>query len=90
MEKQDRALMSANDIPVRLKKPRLRRWEAAEYLEIRHGLRIAPATLAKLASIGGGPAFNHAGRIPLYPTGELDQWAKNRLGPLVNSTSEIR
>jgi hypothetical protein len=86
----DRHLQPTNDMPLRLTKPRLRRWEASEYLEIKHGLRIAPATLAKLASVGGGPAFNHAGRIPLYPTGELDQWAKSRLGPLVNSTSEIR
>ncbi len=29
------------------------------------GLPVAPATLAKLASIGGGPAFHKASRTPL-------------------------
>lgn len=73
-----------------LTRPRLRRWEASEYLTAKHGVRIAPATLAKLASTGGGPAFNRAGRIPLYPTDELDRWAQERIGRLVRSTSEPR
>lgn len=70
--------------------PRLRRWEAAEYLAKVHGLQIAPATLAKLASIGGGPNFHAVPRMPLYPIAELDRWAAKRLGRLVTSTSECR
>ncbi len=74
-------------LPPALAKPRLRRWEAADYLRIVHGIGIAPATLAKLASVGGGPAYHKCGRIPLYPTTELDAWATERLGDLVWSTS---
>ena len=76
------------NMPKHLQKPRLRRWEASEYMELAHGLTVAPATLAKLASIGGGPGFHRVGRIPLYPRDELDHWAKARLGRMVMSTSE--
>jgi hypothetical protein len=70
-------------------KPRLRRSEASTYLEHKHGLAVAPATLAKLACIGGGPAFHKAGRTPLYPREELDRWAVERLGRLLRNTSEV-
>src|SRR3954451_15563879 len=53
------------------------------------GLSYAPATLAKYASIGGGPRFLHDnGRIPLYPETALDEWARSRLSPLKSSTSD--
>lgn len=77
-------------LPSALRKPRLRRWEASEYLRLVHGIEVAPATLAKWASVGGGPAYNKgASRTPLYPTVELDRWAIERLGKLVRSTSEV-
>lgn len=76
-------------LPLALRKPRLRRWEASDYLRIIHGLTVAPATLAKLASVGGGPGYNKANRTPLYPTEELDRWAEARLGKLVQSTSDL-
>ncbi|MFN4140541.1 hypothetical protein [Aestuariivirga sp.] len=69
-------------------KPRLRRWEASLYLRVVYGLDVAPATLAKYASVGGGPAFQKVGRVPLYPTEELDTWALKRLGRLRRSTSD--
>lgn len=75
-------------LPPALRKPRLRRWEAAEYLERVHGITIAVATLAKLASVGGGPAYHKSNRTPLYPRDELDRWAAERLGNLITSTSE--
>ncbi len=75
-------------LPPALRKPRLRRWEASEYLGTVHGLTVAPATLAKLASVGGGPSYNRANRTPLYPTEELDRWAAARLGRLRQSTSD--
>ena len=78
------------DLPKHLQKPRLRRWEASEYMELAHGLTVAPATLAKLASVGGGPGFHRVGRIPLYPRDELDRWATEKLGCMVMSTSEVR
>ena len=80
---------STANMPKHLQKPRLRRWEASEYLECVHGLTIAPATLAKLASIGGGPGFHRVGRIPLYPCEELDRWAVEKLGRVVMITSEV-
>ena len=75
-------------IPMQLRKPRLRRREASEYLAFAHGITFAPTTLAKLACVGGGPSFHKAGRWPLYPIAELDRWANARLGRLVSSTSE--
>jgi hypothetical protein len=41
----------------------LRRREAAHYLQER-GIRGTAANLAKIASIGGGPAFRHVGAPP--------------------------
>ncbi len=76
-------------LPSALRKPRLRRWEASEYLELVHGVTVAPATLAKMASVGGGPSFQKNGRMPVYPKTELDRWAGERLGRLVRSTSEV-
>jgi hypothetical protein len=83
------ARMPGGPLPAALSKPRLRRWEASDYLAAEHGIPCAPATLAKLACIGGGPAFYKAGRTPLYPRDELDRWAGERLGRLVRSTSEL-
>lgn len=67
---------------------RLRRKQASEYLKETHGIERSPGTLAKLAVIGGGPRFQHAGRIPLYPIYELDSWVESLLSPLKNSTSD--
>jgi hypothetical protein len=67
---------------------RMRRREASEYLSQRHGIRLAPATLAKLAVEGGGPRFRLDGRYPLYEAAELDAFAAARLGPLRASTSD--
>jgi hypothetical protein len=49
---------------------------------------LAVSTLAKLACLGGGPPFQKAGRVPLYPVDLLDAWATVRLGRVVHSTSE--
>jgi hypothetical protein len=68
---------------------RYRRKEAAEYLEAHHGVKRAPATLAKLAVIGGGPRFYKAGaRTVLYDADELDRWAVELLGRPLSSTSD--
>lgn len=67
---------------------RLRRAQASEYLKEKHGVERSPGTLAKLAVIGGGPRFQHAGRIPLYPVHELDGWVESLLSPLKRSTSD--
>jgi hypothetical protein len=69
----------------------LRRTEAAQYVTDTYGFPCSPKTLAKLACVSSrGPPFRLAGRIPLYPTSGLDEWAQNKIGPLVRSTSEAR
>lgn len=66
----------------------LRRSQAAKYIVDNYNIPCSPKTLAKLACIGSeGPPF-HAGRFPLYPVSGLDEWAKNKIGPLVRSTSQ--
>jgi len=69
--------------------PRLRRRAASEYLWRKHGVKVAPTSLAKLACIGGGPPFQKDGPWPTYPVLGLDQYAKKRLSRLVSSTSEL-
>jgi hypothetical protein len=59
---------TALELPQHLQKPRLRRWEASEYMELAHGLTIAADTLAKFASIGGRPGFHRVGRITVLPS----------------------
>jgi hypothetical protein len=66
----------------------LTRVEAARYITDTW-FPCAAKTLAKLAVTGGGPTFCKAGRIPLYARGDLDVWAKGRIGPRVKSTSEL-
>jgi hypothetical protein len=67
---------------------RYRRKAASEYLKDRWGIERAPSTLAKYACLGGGPRFESAGRVPLYPEPELDEWAQSILSPLRRSTSD--
>lgn len=88
-ETRHAARMSELCLRPALRKPRLRRWEAVEYLRLVHGIEVAIATLAKWASVGGGPPFQKMNRTPLYPTAGLDSWAAERLGALVHNTSEL-
>lgn len=75
-------------LPQNLRKPRLRRDEASLYLELAHGIILSPATLATMATRGGGPGFQKMNRTPLYPRDAIDAWALEKLGPLRMSTSE--
>ena len=68
---------------------RLRRKEASTYLLREWGISRTPKTLAKLATIGGGPPFEKDGRFPLYTPPVLDTWARSQLSPLVHSTAEL-
>lgn len=72
-----------NDTPIR----RLRRAEASEYLLTTHGVRRAPATLAKLACLGGGPLFVKMNHAPLYDPRDLDAWVAARTSAAVANTS---
>lgn len=75
-------------LPPALRRPPLRRDAASQYLELAHGITMAPSTLATLATRGGGPPFQKVNRPPLYPRASLDAWATEKLGPLRDSTSE--
>ena len=68
---------------------RLRRAEASHYLKEQHGLDYKPNTLAKLFTIGGGPLVRKSGRVPLYETASLDEWAESKLSPPVRSSAEL-
>jgi hypothetical protein len=68
----------------------LRRKDASTYLREQWGVPRAPRTLAKLASIGGGPEMVYAGRIPLYSPESLDEYAIAQFSRPVRSTSEAR
>jgi len=67
----------------------LTRKDAAAYLKRTCGFG-AVATLNRLASQGGGPAFRRAGgRIALYTIADLDAWAEAQIGPRQTSTSDV-
>jgi predicted component of type VI protein secretion system len=56
----------------------LTRSEAAAVLT-EAGFRTAPATLATMATRGGGPPFQKYGPRPLYRLGDALAWARARL-----------
>jgi hypothetical protein len=67
---------------------RLDRRQAAAFLTER-GYRTAPATLPKLACIGGGPVFESFGRRPLYREADLLAWAQARTTRPRQSTNDV-
>lgn len=64
-----------------------RRKAAAKYVNDKTGF-CTPGTLAKLATIGGGPKFRYLSRYPVYTTPDLDAWIESLLSGKVASTSE--
>ncbi len=67
----------------------LRRGEAADYVAKTLGAPCTKNTLAKLATVGGGPAFRKIGPTPLYDPVDLKSWVEARLTKRVHSTSEL-
>lgn len=65
----------------------LRRKPAGKHLKEKFGFG-SEKTLAKLASVGGGPEMVYAGNIPLYTEEKLDAWAMSKLSKPVRSTSD--
>ncbi len=66
---------------------RLTRREAADFLNER-GYRVAPSTLAKYATVGGGPVFESFGRRPLYKPADLMAWVATKSTGPRRSTSD--
>jgi hypothetical protein len=52
------------------------------------GFPIEPATLATMATRGGGPRFQKFGARVLYRWGDVLEWAKSRLSEPHSNTSE--
>lgn len=65
----------------------LRRAEAGDYLRARYRFCSAK-TLAKLASVGGGPSYFRAGNVALYAREALDEWAIAKIGEQRTNTAE--
>lgn len=66
----------------------MRRKQAAAYSTEKYCFGAA-RTLAKLAVIGGGPAFHKAGRVVLYTKPAIDEWALAKISAARKSTSDI-
>lgn len=56
----------------------LSRPEAAAYVRAK-GLPCTKATLQKLATVGGGPAYQRFGHRAVYRTADLDAWIESKL-----------
>lgn len=67
----------------------LSRQDAAQFLAER-GYPVAVSTLAKYATIGGGPVFESFGRKPLYKPSDLLAWVIERSSGPRRSTSDLR
>jgi hypothetical protein len=67
---------------------RFRRNEASAYLKATWGIERKSSTLAKYASLGGGPKYEYVGRVPLYQQDQLDIWARSIFSPLCGSTTD--
>ncbi len=67
--------------------PGLDRKAAAAFLK-NQGYPVEPTTLAKLASVGGGPVFEKFGRKPLYTKPNLIAWVRSKLSGPLRSTSD--
>jgi hypothetical protein len=67
----------------------LTRKETSAYLKDETGIQRTAKTLAKLATIGGGPPFRKDGNRVLYDPEDLDDWAESILSPLVSSTAQL-
>jgi hypothetical protein len=67
----------------------LDRREASEYLLEKHGVRRSANTLAKLACVGGGPAFRKVKRAVIYDQPALDAYAAAITSAPHRTTSEL-
>ncbi len=68
----------------------LSRKEAEIYLAKKYGRvgGVTAKTLAKLATVGGGPSFRKFGRRVGYFPSDLDTWVAGRTSRAMNNTSE--
>ncbi len=72
----------------RLISARLKLGEASQYIRSTYGVPCSLASLEKMASTGGGPAFVKVSRYPMYEIDELDRWVESRTSRVKASTSD--
>jgi hypothetical protein len=60
-------------------RPRLRRDQARDYLELEHNYRVTIATMAKWKVVGGGPPIQYINGTPFYTPATLDAWIEKKL-----------
>jgi len=60
-------------------RPRLRREQARDYLELAHNYSVTKATMAKWKVIGGGPDIEYINGTPFYRPAALDAWIAKKL-----------
>jgi hypothetical protein len=72
-------------------KQHLTRQEASDYLTNVRGLPTSPKTLAKFATVGGGPEYRKFGsRRVVYEVSALDAWVESKLSrPFANTSQEF-
>ena len=68
--------------------PFLNRKSASHFLK-EQGINIEASTLAKLASVGGGPVMRKFGRRVLYEPQALLTWISEKLTAPQRSTSDV-
>lgn len=62
------------------------RREAAQLLQS-YGLRTTAASLATMATRGGGPPYFKIGKLCMYRMSDLEEWVSQRCTGLLDSTS---
>jgi hypothetical protein len=74
--------------PKRLTQTKLPRIEAAQRLREKWRLKCSTGHLSNLAANGGGPPYHRQQGRALYPVEELDNWARRRLSPLLETSRD--
>lgn len=72
----------AVEVAPAINEPLLTRAEASAFL-VSFGIRLKPATLARLWSTGGnGPPCRHIRSRPFYPRDLLQDWARSQISDI--------
>lgn len=67
----------------------LNRSDAAKFVRDRYGRRLSRQTLAKYATLGGGPIYRKFGTQAAYAEADLIAWCESKLTPRRASSSSV-
>lgn len=71
-----------------IEQPLYCRKEASGYLKDKFGVSVSTNTLAKYATVGGGPEYLKFGKRVLYASTALDSWVLSKISDPIRSTSQ--